>query len=51
MSSDDQNIQRTGPNESRNIRRKTSDVSARQHIASEKFKRDQHILTPTYFFF
>ena len=51
MSSDDQNIQRTGPNESRNIRRKTTDVSARQHIASEKFKRDQHILTPIYFFF
>ena len=60
MSSDDQNIQGTGPNESKNIGRpnesknigrKSSDVSSRQHIVSEKFKRDQHILTSKYFFF
>ena len=50
MSSDDPNIQRTGPNESKNIGRKSSDVSSRQHIVSEKFKRDQHILTSKYYF-
>ena len=50
MISDDQNIQRTGPNESKNIGRKSSDVSSRQYCVSEKFKRDQHILTSKYFF-
>ena len=51
MISDDQNIQRTGPNESKNIVRKSSDVSSRQYSVSEKFKRDQHILTSKQFFF
>ena len=56
MNRDDQKIQRTDPNKSNkyfdweNIERKSSDVSSRQHIVYEKFKRDQHILTSKYFF-